>query len=62
MNRRTLYIQYEGTRPFITATVYDENDRIMWWACDTSIRNLLRDCKLLFRGYDIQSRLPGVKK
>lgn len=57
----TLYIKYEGKRPFIQATLTDKDDRVMWIACDTSIGNLIRDVKKLFRGYNIEVQLPGVK-
>lgn len=57
----TLYVRYEGGPPFIQATVTDQNGQVRWKGVDSSIINLIREVKKLFRGYDVQPQLPGVK-
>lgn len=56
----TLYIRYEGHKPFIQATVTDENDQVRIKLVDSSIANLIKEIKRMFRGYNLQVRIPGV--
>ena len=56
----TVYVYYSGHRPFIEAIVYDSDGFIKWRGVDTSIGNLIKDIKMLFRGYNIKVQLPGV--
>lgn len=58
----TLYVHYEGHRPFIQATVTDESGMIRWKGVDSSIANLIKEVKCLFRGYNLRVELPGVTK
>ena len=55
----TLYVHYEGHRPFIQAVVTDQNGQVRWKGVDSSITNLIKDVKNKFRGYQLKVQLPS---
>lgn len=56
----TVYVQYQGHRPFIEAVVTDKDGFVKLKLVDSSIANLIGEVKKLFRGYNIEVQLPGV--
>ena len=58
-NPETLYVAYEGEKPFIQATVTDGSGIVRYKFVDTSITNLIREVKASFRGYRLEVQVPG---
>lgn len=57
----TVYVQYSGNKPFIQAVITDKDGFVKLKLVDSSIINLIREVKKLFRGYNIEVQFPGVK-
>lgn len=58
-NPETLYVTYEGEKPFIQATVTDSSGNVRYKFVDTSIANLIKEVKASFRGYRLEVQVPG---
>ena len=58
-NPETLYVTYEGHKPFIQATVTDISGNVRYKFVDTSIANLIREVKASFKGYRLEVQIPG---
>lgn len=58
-NPETLYVTYQGEKPFIQATVTDSAGIVRSKFVDTSIANLIKEVKASFRGYRLEVQVPG---
>lgn len=56
---QTLFVTYEGEKPFIQATVTDSAGFVRHKFVDTSIANLIKEVKASFKGYRLEVQVPG---